>query len=105
MYKHDNNDMYDSYVGVHTQSYETPTQVDKVANGFGNLCFATTGKSEEEIYPVTVSEIVTNQRTDKTLNRYFIKNIEVDPNDRISLNRIVGKTMLKIDALRSQETT
>ena len=69
MHKYDDNDIYNSYVGVHTQSCETPTQVDKVANDFANLCLATTGKSEEEIYPVIISEISANQRTDKTLKR------------------------------------
>ena len=88
MHKHDDNDMYDSYVGVHYQSCETSAQVDKVANDFANSCLATTGESEEEIYPATVSEIAANQRNDKKLKRYFKKNVEVDPNDRISLEVI-----------------
>jgi len=66
-------------VGVHTQSCETSDQVDKLADNFTNLCFATTGKSEEEIYPATVSEIAANQRKDTMLQRYFINNVEVDP--------------------------
>ena len=57
MHKHDNDDMYESCAGVHTQLCETPTR------------FATTGKSEEEIYPAIVSEIVANQCNNKTLNR------------------------------------
>jgi len=69
MQNHDDDDMYGSYVGVHTQSCETSTQVDKLADDFTNLCFATTGKSEEEIYPVTVSKNAANKHNNKTLKR------------------------------------
>ena len=100
MHKHDDNDMYDSYVGVHNQSCETSAQVDKVANDFANSCLATTGESEEEIYPATVSEIAANQRNDKTLKRYFKKNVEVDPKDRISLKVIDNIDVLLYDNKR-----
>jgi len=78
--------MYNSYVGVHTQSYETPSLVDKLTNDFTNICFVTTGKSKDEINPAMVSKITANQRKDTILQRYLKKNVEVDPKDMIMIS-------------------
>ena len=85
---------------MHANSCIEPTTVDNLTNSFVNITCANTDEPEEEIYPVTVSEIASEQRKDKTLKRYFNKHVEVDPKDRISVMVIDETDILLYDRQR-----
>ena len=58
------------------------------------LSFSTTGESEEDIYPVTVTKIADAQRIDSRLRKYFRPRFKSDPKNKISL-----KVMDDVDVL------
>jgi hypothetical protein len=94
-YRHNQDDVNVNtpYVGFHDDTPVIPTKVDDVAGNFVHNVFTNLGDSEEDIYPVTVSQIAAEQRKDTNLRRYFKKDIEADPVDPISL-KVIDETEL-----------
>ena len=93
MHKHESEDEYrDLYMSQHSANCHS---VNDLAYDFEamniNHVFANTGEDEDDIYPVTVSEIAQEQRLDKTLKTYFKKKHKPSKKDRISL-KVVDET-------------
>ena len=88
MEKHDAREPNDAdlYLRCHTS---VQSSIDDLVDDFAKLSFATvfanTGDEEEDIYPVTISEISDAQRQDKALKKYFKRDYEPERRDRLSL--------------------
>ena len=87
----DTGDTNDIYFNSHN------TINDPVINGMQDVSmqdvFANTGE-DEEVYPVTITEIADAQRADNSLKRYFKRNAKRDPNDNITLKVIDDEDVL-----------
>ena len=86
MHKHDDNanNIINSHHIHPVESLMEDFKHTEITNVFVNF-----EDSEEEIYPLTISEIASKQQCDKELNAYFKKNGEVaQKNKRYTLNII-----------------
>jgi hypothetical protein len=88
MEKHDGREASDAdmYLGCHTS---VQSSIDDLVDDFANLSFATvfanTGDEEEDIYPITISEVSDAQRLEKSLKKYFKRDYKPEKRDRLSL--------------------
>ena len=100
-YVHAYLDDADILTGCQVQSCEMLQITEELGDEFVLNCFANVGRSsnEEDIYPVTVNEIATEQRRDRLLKPYF-KRKKSGTHDRYMLRVIDDTEVLLYDNKR-----